>query len=1340
MANLYISVEPTTIIPFAEWKLISEDYESAWCRFGATYCEFEIGTYELVGKELAGWTLETEDVEIVIADINDLVLAKLKYIQHGNLKVKITDNGAKTDARWRIVGTEDWYYDGDEIDLYPDSYEIEFNEIENYVKPENITVAIISNYTRIATGNYEAYGELIVNISLPSASMFTDIPKWRIKDSEDTSWKISGYYLKLIPGNHTIEFNVVDNILTSGDVDIELSQSEGIIKDIIYVGMRLLAIPSRDGFFIYNNNNFNRLDLLDSSLTDINQVAFDNTGRMLAVASNTSPYLRIYDCIDYVELNEVITKPSSGCRAVCFSNGGEYLAVSYNQTPYLTVYDTSDWSELPNNSTPNTLNSHCKALAFDSNDQKLVVGFDDEPYMVAFTIPGMSTSSITPGASENTNDGVLCFKYNYTDLLVGAENGLYVYNNVMKKYQTLLSNSANSLPVYGIEIVGDQIIVVTSLMIYVYQFVRNSYALTSTSIPIIPNVNTWVKIDPENQYLIIGGLRNPNLQVYEISSWSPVDLADQIGSCRKFDISKNLSTRSFVRKPVNLTPLDNTKGIYNTCNLTSSNFSYFNFYGTAETHIQTQWRIFNSTNTIVSNQIIDVGNDLLSLLIPEELYDTGEKYTWQVRHKSSVSGWSFWSNKTSFQTIYAYIETPVNLTPESLDIDVIETPTLTASAFTSVNSTDVHIKSQWRILEINNFSMEKYNSGDCDDLITHTILSGVLNSNEPYKWQVRYKGDIVGWSEWSELTEFATGVWEVLAPINVSPIDNATGIDANNIILETSDFEVSCGSDTHIASNWLVYTSSTATIAKYIFRKELPDTALTSYQINPDILENGIKDYYWCGRYKGQNYGWSGFSARTKFTTKALEYSIINVKITPNIILPGNDHILRWKWKISTDDDSNYSSYQESNTDISILSDQTITIAFEDYSTYATPTPTTITLVPGQRYDLSVVYQPVSGSITVNLTPNTGTWKIQGQNSWRPSGYTEKNLPYNTYSIAYSNLVGYETPVTHSFLISESAKDHIFDRSYILSTDEYSLKVTCNHLSGYWKLSSEGVWYPSGTVISLYGITSDTIVFKDILNNITPAQISLDIPDDYATHKDPDVDTDVLKQILFNGVYQRTDGCTLKVNLNIGRWKLINGNKYLSSGHELDLSAGSYEIMFEEIDGYVAPFNSTVTISAGQDKILSFNYLEIGNNLIRINTTPSGFLIIGTFEQYIKFRSRYKATSSDAWGEYSEWIRLADENYKIQLISAPLPGIFEIEVKCTRDDYVPVQSIKTINYTEGVGQVTFDFKEVVVVQPDNFIDIIVDPERLKEIIEAGIICQYRFGDSPEWEDVTNIEY
>jgi hypothetical protein len=1233
-----VNITPETIRSFAKWKLVDtsdETYESKW-QDSDDSLSVPYGEYNLIGKEIAGWTLNTESIPIIDTNpdsdfigikINpeniekdikiryrlissltesssdsedswsswieygetsqEVLIVTLNYIQHGNLKINIQSDSAKTDGRWRVVETEVWYSDGDEIDLMPDSYEIEFKDINNHTTPTNQIINVKSNNITTKNISYIAYGTLQVNIFIDN-HYYTDSPKWKIKDYDEVNntsdietWRSNTEYVGLPVGTYTIEFNIVDNTYTHGDVEVTISNTTTNTQSINYIGLQLFVIPSNTGLHSYNYNNLKRQDLLELSNTNICQVQFNNSKTLIAIALNESPYLMIYDCFDYNELHDFnLQKPTSGCRCLEFSSDDQYLIVSYNNYPYITIYETDTWETVELDESPT---SYCNAIEFDILNQTLVLGYNKYPYISSYTLTpsGSSTSFNSINITDLPNDSVLSLKHNNDKLLVGCQNELIIYNSSFEKTDIDVANYLEGIDtsggIYGIEIINDdELVLIASLYLYVCQFNRGTYKRIYTNTSITPNINTHIKKDSINEYLVISGLRDPSILIYDTSTWKEVIFSNKLGYCKKFDISDDLSDRSYINTPTNIAPDDNIKGLQLGTNLESSDFNYFTNLTsitsgsseTMDTHEKSQWRIYLEDDTIVED--ILSFDDLISIQIPSICFEDVISYKWQVRHKGVNFGWSMWSIPTSFITTYAYIIKPVNQNPVADEIDIVENVTLIGNTFTTVNLTDTHLYTEWKILDgSSNFV---YTSGAVTELSTYTLPLGILEANTIYSWQHRCKGDLIGWSEWSIPSSFTTGYWEVIQPINIYPTDLQIDVDGNNTILKSSQFSVSSITGQHILTRWEIYSDSDLTNLIYTSGEQeiTNDGGEIQFSLPIDIILNNGVTYYWRVAYKDYYYNWSIWSNVTSLTTK-MSQSTVKVNIVPDTY--------KWRWKLN-DPSGIYSSYISSGIDVNIDSNQNITINFEERTGYTTPNDININLLEDKLYEAFIDYDEINGSLRVNLNPDSDTaWRISG-GAWRPSNYTEVYLSYGDYTVQYKTLYGYDTPSDESITINSQIREDI-NSVYTLLTG--GILVTLSTTAGRWRISG-GSWNTSGSTVENLSYATYTIQYKSLSGFITPSEDTITI------------DSTTTESLSKTYTLIDEESGSIQITFNIaGAWRISGEVSWNTSEDTVTgLSYDDYDIEYQDVSGYITPLDETITIDSQDIKELDKNYYLVG--------------------------------------------------------------------------------------------------------------------------------------------------
>lgn len=249
------------------------------------------------------------------------------------------------------------------------------------------------------------------------------------------------------------------------------------------------------------------------------------------------------------------------------------------------------------------------------------------------------------------------------------------------------------------------------------------------------------------------------------------------------------------------------------------------------------------------------------------MLQTGQIYWWRCRYQDVEARWSPWSIPTAFATsaVFDYVVQPSAVSPSSGAESVSLEPTLSATAFSYVGAAVTHAKSQWQVSVSSDFGTLHYNSGESDDLESHTVPSGsALDVDTAYYWRVRYKDSADKWSGWSTPVGFRSAK-KPNQPSITAPSAGATGV------LETPTLGSTLFStpapDTHIASQWLI----SATSGDYAAPAWDSGTvgSLTSITVPSGILSDGETVYLIQVRHQGNELGWSDWSEESSFTTAA---------------------------------------------------------------------------------------------------------------------------------------------------------------------------------------------------------------------------------------------------------------------------------------------------------------------------------------------------------------------------------------------------------------------------------------------------------------------------------------
>ena len=160
--ELTVSIEPDEAVDAgARWRVVGED---AW-RDSGDSVTLETGEYEVEFAVLDDW-VEPSPVNVGI--VKDTVTARTAAYERarGTLELTLEPEGARADgARWRVVGEGAWRDSGDSVTLETGEYEVEFTELEAWVTPSPMSVAITKDTVTRETARYvKAAGELRVEI------------------------------------------------------------------------------------------------------------------------------------------------------------------------------------------------------------------------------------------------------------------------------------------------------------------------------------------------------------------------------------------------------------------------------------------------------------------------------------------------------------------------------------------------------------------------------------------------------------------------------------------------------------------------------------------------------------------------------------------------------------------------------------------------------------------------------------------------------------------------------------------------------------------------------------------------------------------------------------------------------------------------------------------------------------------------------------------------------------------------------------------------------------------------------------------------------------------------
>ena len=294
-----------------------------------------------------------------------------------------------------------------------------------------------------------------------------------------------------------------------------------------------------------------------------------------------------------------------------------------------------------------------------------------------------------------------------------------------------------------------------------------------------------------------------------------------------------------------------------------------------DTHAATQYQLFDMDNPDLCLYDIIAHVDLIEHDLPFDILDAETTYGIRVRHKGNRFSWSAWSPTVKFTTRLPDIITPSVLRP--IDNDVLDAPVvIQTSEFETQTSDDEHIETHYQIATDTDFTTIVYQTQDKDDLLIHTVPEETLFQEDMYYVRVRHRGNVFGWSEWSEQVLFsildtAPLVEEtdeingrILARVarpDITEPTAETGLTNQTFRIMTSPFDVINGTDEQIASQYQVRRISD----NVIVYDSGPVNDFEERRIRGDQLSFDTP-YRVRARHKGRDLNWSEWSLSNRFT------------------------------------------------------------------------------------------------------------------------------------------------------------------------------------------------------------------------------------------------------------------------------------------------------------------------------------------------------------------------------------------------------------------------------------------------------------------------------------------
>lgn len=269
-----------------------------------------------------------------------------------------------------------------------------------------------------------------------------------------------------------------------------------------------------------------------------------------------------------------------------------------------------------------------------------------------------------------------------------------------------------------------------------------------------------------------------------------VQYRDESGVWSNYSEETSLITRSNFPpdKPTNQEPLHNSPTVNITPTLKASAFADDDTNNDAtEFHSASNWQITTTSQDYSDPAYQITTPDYLSEFTLPVPLTSHISYYWRVAYQDANGSWSDYSDEFSFTTgTNTPPGIPVNKTPEDGDTGIVNTPTLTASAYFDSEG-DSHTSTYWQITA----TKGNYSSPVCEitssiNLTGHKVGMGSLDYLTTYYWHVKYF-DSESWSDWSNETSFTTGGEVLPGTVAYWKYNEGTGQDVLDLTTNYND-------------------------------------------------------------------------------------------------------------------------------------------------------------------------------------------------------------------------------------------------------------------------------------------------------------------------------------------------------------------------------------------------------------------------------------------------------------------------------------------------------------------------------------------------------------------------
>jgi hypothetical protein len=295
--------------------------------------------------------------------------------------------------------------------------------------------------------------------------------------------------------------------------------------------------------------------------------------------------------------------------------------------------------------------------------------------------------------------------------------------------------------------------------------------------------------------------------------------------------------------------------------------------------------------------------------------------------------------------------------------------------------------------------------------------------------------------------------------------------------------------------------------------------------------------------------------------------------------------------------------WQNSSARVGQLTAGNHTVEYGSVTGYQAPSSSTVALVAGQTTTVSGSYTAVS-NLTVNLTPATAMWRIDG-GTWQNSDATIAGLTPGSHTVSYGAVAGM-LPLSSETVTLAATQNTSISRSYIA---EAGIVVNLTPASAQWRIDG-GAWRNSGDRAGQLNAGNHSIEYNAAAGYATPSSETMTLVAGETT--------------TIARTYTALATLTVTLTPSSAAWK-VDGGSFRSSGTTATgLTPGDHTITYTGVSAMISPPTEVVSLPAGENTSLSRAYTPAGQIFVMLNPNTAQWRVDG---------GAWRATHT-----YTEWI------------------------------------------------------------------------------------------------------